>query len=258
VVKKETMDFRKPQREQELRFFATAPRPCAYLDDRNAISVFADPGATLTPAIYDQLARFGFRRSGNDLYVPACPSCSECIPVRIPVRQFEHSTNQKKVRSRNRSLVCTVSAAEYKEEHFRLYADYLAARHPGGGMDQTDPEEYRRFLCSDWCDTLFLEIRRQRKLVAVAVTDRLHNALSAVYTFFDPQLDRLSLGTYAVLRQIELARDMECDWLYLGYWIPGSKKMMYKRRFQPMPAFHHGRWPLLQNGKLPESGSSGT
>jgi arginine-tRNA-protein transferase len=230
------------QQEEELRFFATAPRACSYLSNRTSISVFVDPDAQLTTDVYKRLARFGFRRSGNDLYVPACPGCSACIPVRVPVKHFRRSRSQRRAWNRNRDLVLSVLAPEYREDHFQLYVRYLASRHPGGGMDDPTPDEYMRFLSSDWCDTHFVEFRHRDRLVAVAVTDRLHKALSAVYTFFDPELHKLSLGTYAILRQIELARSMDCEWLYLGYWIPGSRKMQYKSHFRPMQAYHKGHW----------------
>jgi arginyl-tRNA--protein-N-Asp/Glu arginylyltransferase len=239
------MDDENPLRDQELRFFATAPRACSYLSGRSAISVFADPDARLSPAVYQQLAGFGFRRSGNDLYVPACPGCSECIPVRIPVRQFRRSRNQQKIWNRNRDLGVTVLPPAYRDEHFDLYSRYLSGRHPGGGMDQPTPDDYMNFLTSSWCETVFMEFRLADTPVAVAVTDRLGNALSAVYSFFDPALPRRSLGTYSVLRQIELGRELGCDWHYLGYWIPGCGKMEYKNRFRPLQGYQQGNWSML-------------
>ncbi len=230
-----------------LRFFATAPRPCSYLQGRDAISVFADPDARLSTAIYDQLAGFGFRRSGNDLYVPACPGCSECIPVRIPVHRFKRSRNQQKIWNRNRDLECAVLAPAFREAHFDLYRRYLASRHPDGGMDDPAPDDYLQFLSSDWCDTLFLEFSLDGTPLALAVTDRMQHALSAVYTFFEPEAARRSLGTYAVLRQIELAQETGYQWLYLGFWIPGSRKMQYKSRFRPMQAYYEGRWQSIGN-----------
>ncbi|HFD79441.1 MAG TPA: arginyltransferase [Gammaproteobacteria bacterium] len=228
-----------------MRFFATVPRPCSYLDARDAVSVFADPDASLSPWIYQQLAQFGFRRSGNDLYVPACPTCSECTPVRIPAAEFHRSRNQQRIWNRNRDLECRLLGPEYRREHFELYRDYLARRHRGGGMDNPTPQEYRRFLLSDWCHTRFLELRLQDRLAAVAVTDYLDDALSAVYTFFDPDLARRSLGTYAILRQLQLAQQSRRRWLYLGFWIPGSPKMEYKNRFRPLEGFRDGRWVRL-------------
>jgi arginine-tRNA-protein transferase len=240
------MNRRNPGQEEELRFFATAPRPCSYLSGRTAISVFADPEARLSTPLYQHLAGFGFRRSGNDLYVPACPGCSSCVPVRVPVNDFKPSSNQKRVWRRNTDLDWEVSTPAADAALFELYRNYLQQRHPGAGMDDPSEDEYQRFLTSDWCDSLWLIGKLERRPVIVAVTDDLHTGLSAVYTFFDPSLEQHSLGTLGILRQIELAKEMQRDWLYLGYWIAGSKKMHYKSRFQPLEGYRQGRWQLIE------------
>ena len=231
-----------PQNEQELRFFATAPRPCSYLPGRSAISVFADPDAQLSMPLYNQLAEYGFRRSGNDLYVPACPGCSECVPVRVPVEEFKRSRNQHKVWRNNADLTWETLEPAAAGPLFPLYREYLQQRHPGCGMDDPAEEDFRRFLTSEWCNSFFLVGRLGERAVVAAVTDQLHNALSAVYTFFDTTLARRSLGTLAILRQIELARQLGHEWLYLGYWIAGSDKMRYKSRFRPLQGYRQGHW----------------
>jgi arginine-tRNA-protein transferase len=236
------MDKRPSEQEEELRFFATAPRPCSYLPGRSAISVFADPEASLSMSLYNQLAAFGFRRSGSDLYVPACPGCSECVPVRLPVSRFKRSRNQQRVWQSNRDLEWAIRDPAFAPQLFPLYRDYLQRRHAGGGMDDPTEEDYLRFLTSDWCESLFLVGTLDRRPVVVAVTDKMENALSAVYTFFDATLARRSLGTLAILRQVELAREMRRDWLYLGYWIGGSDKMHYKSRFRPLQGYRQGSW----------------
>ncbi len=234
------------QPEEELRFFATPPRPCSYLDGHTAISVFADPDATLSASLYSQLARFGFRRSGGDLYVPACPGCSECVPVRIPVDRFRRSRNLQKLWNRNRDIEWQVQDPLFDHDQFDLYCRYLGARHTGGGMDNPSEEDYQRFLSCDWCETSFLVGKLDNRPVIVAVTDVLDDALSSAYTFFEPELARRSLGTLGILYQIELAAVMDYRWLYLGYWIEGSDKMRYKRRFQPLEAYREGRWQLME------------
>ena len=118
-------------REEELRFFATPPRSCSYLEDRTAISVFADPDATLSRPLYSQLARFGFRRSGGDLYVPACPGCSECVPVRIPVSRFRRSRNLQKLWNRNRDIEWEVQDPAFDPQQFELYCNYSMPGTPG-------------------------------------------------------------------------------------------------------------------------------
>lgn len=228
--------------QQTLRFYASAPHTCNYLDNRTSISVFADPDATLSTSIYHKLAPLGFRRSGSGLYMPACTHCDQCIPARVVVRKFRRSRNQQRVWQRNRDITCTPLDIEFRQEHFELYSRYLSARHSGGGMENPTPEDYLGFLGSDWSDTLFLEFRVDGRLLGIAVTDCLPDALSSVYTFFDPVFAARSPGTLAILTQIEMARQLELDWLYLGYWIPDCRKMAYKNRFRPLQVFRNGVW----------------
>jgi arginine-tRNA-protein transferase len=236
------MDTPRHSKEEELRFFATAPKPCSYLEGRSAISVFADPEAQLSMPLYNQLAQFGFRRSGNDLYVPACPGCSECVPVRVPVARFKPVRSQRRVWQANQDLDWEVLTPSEAAGLYPLYRSYLQQRHAGGGMDDPSEEDYLHFLVSDWCDTFFLVGSLAGRPLVVAVTDDMDNALSAVYTFFDVDYAGRSPGTLAILRQIALAREIQRDWLYLGYWIAGSGKMDYKRRFRPLQGYRNGRW----------------
>jgi arginine-tRNA-protein transferase len=225
-----------------LQFFLTYPHACSYLPGREAVTLLADPRAELSPALYTRLAQLGFRRSGNDLYRPHCPACDACIPVRIPVEGFRPRRRDRRCWQNNRDLTANICPAEFRNEHFSLYERYLNSRHPGGGMDQPTVEQYLGFLISRWCETWFVEFRRQGRLLAVAVTDVLQDGLSAVYTFFDPEESRRSLGTYSILWQLEAARRERLRWLYLGYWIEECAKMRYKGDFRPLQAYRDARW----------------
>lgn len=236
-----SLDDSRPE-NKILRFYTTAPRDCAYLEGEKAVSVFADPNARLSQAIYDQLARYGFRRSGSHLYIPNCPDCSSCIPVRIAVPEFSPTRSQLRVWKRNQDLNFRILPAEYRQEHFQLYRRYLASRHAGGGMCDPEPDEYMRFVATDWATTRFLELSLEGRPVALAVTDYLDEALSAVYTCFDPEFEKRSLGTAAILYQIDLARRLGLRWHYLGFWVPGCRKMEYKNRFRPLQAYGNGNW----------------
>lgn len=234
-----------PGAPNELRFYVTMPRGCSYLDDEQAVSVFADPSAILNQSIYNQLAAAGFRRSGSDLYRPGCPDCSACIPLRIPVDTFSPSRSQRRTRKRNRNIDCKILPAAFRYDHYALYKDYLQSRHPDGGMLDSDQHQYMEFLTSYWCKTRFIEFRENGKLLAVAVTDYLDTALSAVYTFFDPDERQRSLGTFAILYQLDLAKRLGSSWLYLGYWIDACPAMRYKADFHPCELFSDGRWQTL-------------
>jgi leucyl-tRNA---protein transferase len=229
----------------QLAFYTTAPHACGYLAGHEAMSLLADPYTQLSKAVYSQLVDYGFRRSGEHAYRPHCRNCNECVPVRVPVAQFQPRRSQRRTWQHNQDLRVIPRIASYDEEHFELYRRYIDQRHPGGGMDCPDRERYLEFLLSSWCDTLFYEFRLNDRLLAVAVVDYLLQGLSAVYTFFDPGEPGRGLGTYAVLWQIRETERLGLPWLYLGYWIKDCVKMSYKSEYRPMEVYRDGRWQRL-------------
>lgn len=231
-----------------LDFYQDQPHACSYLEDRRARNIYPDPNRPLNKQLYSHLIQHGFRRSGDHIYRPYCPDCEACVPVRINVADFKPNRSQRRCLQRNRDIQLKIKPAEFSSEHFDLYCRYLAGRHRGGGMDNPSADSYINFLISSWCDTAFIEFRLQEQLVAVAVTDFIIDGASAFYTFFDPEMSKRSLGTLAILKQIELTRNYELSWLYLGYWIEESPKMRYKSRFSAIEAYQ-SNWRRM-NKKL--------
>ncbi|HET8701698.1 MAG TPA: arginyltransferase, partial [Nitrococcus sp.] len=177
---------------RQLAVFATQEHACPYVHDRIARTALIDPYAPLDTVLYADLIQRGFRRSGNHLYRPSCPSCSACRSLRIPVARFRARRRHRRCLQRNADIRIDSVAPRYREAHFALYRRYIAARHPGGSMDNPTPESYQSFLTGSWCDTEFLELQENGRLLAVAVIDDLGNALSAVYTFYEPGLPERS------------------------------------------------------------------
>lgn len=227
---------------QDLRLFITQEHACGYFPDRQARNLLLDPQNARIFDHYHRALGAGFRRSGALVYRPACRDCTACVPVRIDVEQFKASRNLQRVRRRAGAVTSAFAKAVCDDEHFDLYRHYLQHRHAGGGMDDPKPEDFERYLGSGSDRTEFLDFRIDGRLVAVAVTDRVPEALSAVYTFFDPALAHLSLGTLAILRQFDAARAEGLRWLYLGYFIDGHPKMHYKSRFPALEALEGKRW----------------
>lgn len=225
-----------------LGFYLTPQHACSYLPGRRARTVFADPLAAPDRRTQTVLAAHGFRRSGRYLYRPACPGCMACVPARIPVADFSPNRSQRRTLKRNADVELHVLPAEFRAEHFALYDRYQRSRHPEGAMLADDPATYLDFFLSEWSDTRFFEFRAGERLLALAVVDRLDDALSAVYTFYEPAEPARSLGTLAILRQIEEARRLGLRWLYLGYWIAGCRKMHYKANFHPLELYRDGAW----------------
>lgn len=225
-----------------LAFYRTLPHECGYLPYRQTVNAVVDPALPLNTDLYSRLAELGFRRSGARLYRPACPSCSACIALRIPVAEFRPNRAQRRIWRHDSDLVVDERPAIFRKDHFELYQRYLRARHPFGGMDDPRPEDYLSFLSCAGIETRFYDFRLEGRCIAVAVVDVLSNGLSGVYTFFDPDFTPRSLGVYAVLWEIEAARRLGLQWLYLGYWIEECRKMRYKNQYRPHELFMSGRW----------------
>ena len=235
-----------------LTLYLSAPQPCSYLAGQEAQSLFADPQGPMDTRIYGQLVQRGFRRGGHLVYRPRCPECQQCRSARVPVATFRPRRRHRRVLRANRDLRIVPVPPAFREEHFTLYRRYTRARHAGGSMADSSAQEYMDFLVADWCTTDFLEIRLSDQLLGVAVTDRLTDGLSAVYTFFDPDQPGRSLGTWAILAQIERARELGLPWLYLGYWIRDCEKMRYKTGFRPIELYDGQGWCRFEAGETVE------
>ena len=227
----------------KLVFYASDAHDCSYLPGQLAVSIFADPNAEMSVSIYSQLINYGFRRSGEHIYAPQCPSCQACVPLRVPVHDFKPKRHQRRNLARNADLSVTARPAEFDPEHFHLYQEYLAKRHTGSSMANPTKAEYLNFLTSSWSNTVFFEIRDSaKKLLGVIVADKLIYGYSAVYTFYDPDLDDRGLGKFAILWLISETRRINLPYVYLGYWIKQCDKMRYKSSYQPAQIFQNGKW----------------
>lgn len=232
-----------------LVFFATPAHDCSYLPDRQATTMFVDPRANVDKRLYSQLTALGFRRSGSHYYRPHCENCNACIPVRLRVEEFRPDRNQRRVLKKNADLECRMVRASFTERYYELYARYIEERHADGDMYPPSREQFTSFLVEGATDSWFLEILDQGQLVGLAAIDKLNEGLSAIYTVFDPAYEHRSLGTFAVLWQVEEARRLYLPYLYLGYWIADCDKMNYKTRFRPIEALRDGHWrPMADKG----------
>lgn len=225
-----------------LQFYTTTPYGCSYLPDRIARSQVATPIRMIDSAIYSELVKAGFRRSGIFTYRPQCDNCDECQPVRLDVARFIPTRSQRRAMAQHGELTTHDRDLVFDEEHYALYRDYQAKRHPGGGMDQDSREQYMQFLLQTHVKTRLIEFRENGVLRMVSIVDVLDDGFSAIYTFYDSSMPHASYGTYSILWQIEECRRNNLTWLYLGYWIRDSKKMAYKQNFQPLQVLRHGRW----------------
>ena len=228
-----------------LQFYATAPYPCSYIAGKLARSQVATPSYLIDTAAYSHLVASGFRRSGAFTYRPYCDHCRACTPVRVIADEFKPNRSQRRTQKNNAHLTTRVMELKFSHEHYALYRRYQSIRHPGGGMDHDSREQYSHFLLQSNVHTRLVEFRDQGHLRMIGIIDELADGLSSVYTFFDPERERLSLGTYSILWQIAEARRRKLPYVYLGYWIEESRKMSYKTDFQPIEGLTRASWMRL-------------
>ena len=225
-----------------LQFYATAPYPCSYLPGRLARSQVATPSYLIDSSTYSHLVAAGFRRSGAFTYQPYCDHCHACTPVRVIVEEFLPNRAQRRCLKTNAALTTRVMDLKYSHEHYALYRRYQSQRHAGGGMDHDSREQYSHFLLQSNVRTRLVEFRDRGHLCMIAIMDELDDGISSVYTFFEPDQPRRSLGTFGILWQIAEARRRKLPFVYLGYWIEESRKMRYKTDFRPIQELTRGNW----------------
>ncbi len=243
--------FLVPGVRRGLRFYVTGASPCPYLPGQMERKGFTHLSQENPDALHDQLSRAGFRRSQSVAYRPACPTCNACRSVRVDIANFKPSKNQRRVLRANEDLVRRPVEAKATRSYFRLMKQYLSSRHDGGGMSEMGFREFAAMINDSPVQTLLFEYRagpeEDAPLVAVSLTDVVRDGFSMVYTFFDPSMRKRSLGTFMILDHIRHAAEIGLPHLYLGYWIKGSQKMDYKRRFAPLEVLDGAQWRPLQD-----------
>lgn len=231
-----------------VQLYLSPEHDCPYLEGKRSRNLFVDPYRTHSMPLYEALIDQGFRRSGDSIYRPDCNGCDQCIPMRIPVNEFRPRRIQRRVWNRQQSLYQVIEQpTAFDPVQFELFQRYMLARHPDGGMEATSAEGYEQFLSSKWANSSNFAFYQEERLVAVAVTDILQQGLSAVYTFYDPELERNSLGVFCLLWQIEACKKRGLPWLYVGYWIPECRKMAYKKQYLPHQLFIDDHWVSVSN-----------
>ena len=230
---------------KNIKVFSTNEHPCSYLPGREATTLFVDPNIEVTEQIYSQLNNLGFRRSGKHLYLPHCNNCQDCIATRVIVQEFQPGRRHRRVIKANSDIKIKTIDCIDNARFYDLYQRYISARHPEGDMHPPSREQYMQFIGNTSNFSTYLTMWVNGELLSVTVLDQLPEGYSAIYTFFDPTQDKRSLGVFSILTAIDLARQADFDYVYLGYWIRECQKMAYKIEYKPIELLINGRWQRL-------------
>ena len=239
------------------QFYLPAPSPCPYLPGQEERKVFTHLVGERAAELNDLLTHGGFRRSQSIAYRPACETCRACISVRVVAEDFRPTRSMRRNLERNNDLVGEMRVAVPTSEQYAVFRSYLDARHRDGGMADMTVLDYAMMVEDSHVETRMVEYRQRGpdsaingrgtgKLLAVALTDVLSDGLSMVYSCFDAEEASRSLGTFMILDHIARCRRMGLSYVYLGYWVQGSRKMDYKGRFLPQQRLSPDGWKLVQ------------
>ncbi|MBH0035157.1 arginyltransferase [Pseudoalteromonas sp. NZS71_1] len=218
---------------------------CSYLPNRQEqLLVILDPSCYSTDK-FESLLGLGFRRSGNQIYRPHCPICSACSSLRVLAQDFMPSKSQKRKLNKAKTQFEVKYSTQERPEYYPLYSKYITMRHQDGSMYPPEKEQFQSFLLCSWLKITFIELWHQDTLVAVAVTDCMNSAISAIYTFFDPDFEHYSLGSVMILEQLKFAKEQNKQYVYLGYQIDECDKMKYKTQFLPAQKQLNDEWVAI-------------
>jgi len=227
---------------EEIQFYVTTKYSCGYIDGQDAQSIVATPYKRINSKNFNNLINKGFRRSGQYVYKPNCKNCNACIPIRLLAKNFIPSKSQKRVKKYLDKLTVKILPLTFDEEHYKLYIQYQNKRHRNDNEDEDDIADYNDFLIKSNVNSKIVEFRFNNELKIISIIDFVKDGISAVYTFYDCNNNKLSLGTVSIIWLLELCKKENLPFLYLGYWIYESQKMKYKTNFKPYELMIEGAW----------------
>ncbi len=239
---------------QNPQFYVTAPQDCPYLDNKVERKLFTALYGSNSRRLNNSLSKQGFRRSQNVLYRPSCANCSACMSARISSREFKPSKSQKRILSKNSDIVRVVNPPLATDAQYDLFKQYITARHPNGGMSDMDANDFTAMIEETNVESKLIEYyakkNEQLELISFSLVDILDDGISMVYSVFNPDFKEKSLGTYMILDHSNIALEMNLQYVYLGYWVQGSSKMDYKKRFSSLEVFTNDKWVCVSKSKI--------
>lgn len=198
----------------------------------------------LTDRAMELFLAAGYRRNGNCLYTMHCRECSACIPIRLKPRLFNTNRNQRRVLKKNSDLEVSISRVEMDSEHLELCSRFLQVRYPH--EHNTAEGYYGGFFCNSIVDSARVDFRLDGRLLGGSIIDLGENWMNAVYFYFDPDESARSLGTFNILKLVNMCLEFDIEYLYLGYYIKRVSAMRYKQNFKPHELLVQGRWQLQE------------
>ena len=229
-----------------LTFQESSPRACPYISGKKEYLLFTDLTKFVKTNVVENLTKKGFRRSENIFYKPNCKKCDACLSTRIIIKKFIFSSSFNRILNKNISLKKKIVYPESNQSHFKLFQKYLKFKHHNGEMKKMTYLDFRTMIEVTPTKTKILELYKHHQLIGAILFDSYNNSFSAIYSYYDPEYKKRSLGTFLILSLAKLAKKQKKDYLYLGYYIENCKKMSYKRKFKPLEILIKNKWKFFE------------
>lgn len=225
-------------------FYKTKPSPCPYLPNRFETKILTNLNHHNAEFLYESLLNLGFRRSQTIAYKPVCQNCSACQSIRVITSEFKLSKTHKRILKYNQNLYRKISPPYLKYAHYELYQAYINHRHVGEEMAKMTFDDIQAMVEQTTIDTVIVEYYHTdtHELYGWVITDLTQNGPSMVYSVFNPEYEKNSLGTFAILNHIDFALELGMPYVHLGYWIKECQKMTYKINFTPYELYINLQW----------------
>ena len=230
--------------EKKIEFKKSISFPCSYLEDKTEKRLYLNLKKNENnKLLISELTKNGFRRSHEHMYIPFCEGCNACIPSRINIRDFKFSKSNLRVIKFNSDLSLKKSFSNNSQQHYELFKNYCFERHESSQMIDMNIKEFNNFFFeSKNKNQIFDLVDSSDNLLGAILVDILNDGYSAVYSFFDPLKSKRSLGKLLILKLVNELKIINKPFLYLGYWIKSSQKMLYKAHFDNVEFFFEGKW----------------
>ena len=229
---------------EDYKFYKSHPFSCSYIENNTEQRIFVKlDNSKKSNSLFNNLMANGFRRNLDHMYLPVCENCQSCVSSRINMHGFEFSKSNKRILRKNIDTYHIKKKNEIDLDRYKLFIKYTNFKHSKGQMKNMSFEEFKSFVYESPVETKILDFFNiKNNLIGTILLDVLKDGLSAVYSFYDPNLNKNSLGKLMILKAIMEVERLKLDYLYLGFWIKESQKMNYKLNFNNLELFKNGNW----------------
>ncbi|NLY03554.1 MAG: arginyltransferase [Campylobacter sp.] len=216
--------------------FCSLDSKCPYLDAHESRTEYLYIDGC-SSELNSELIKRGYRRFGRYFQRPVCNGCQKCVSIRIDTFNFSPSKSQRRLMRKNSQTKFYYSRPIADLEHvelFKKYHKYMYFKRDWKYYDIDLMKYYDLYVLGYENFGKEISYYIDGNLVCVDLIDIVDDGISSIYCYYDPEFSHLSLGKFSLLKEIELAKELDLHWIYLGYHVKGCQSLEYKSDFKPL------------------------